>query len=61
LYPALRRMEEAGWVKAEWGMTEKNRQARFYALTSAGRKQLAEEEASWTRLKAGVGKVLRFA
>src|SRR5262245_51121788 len=61
LYPALRRMEEAGWVTAEWGMTEKNRQARFYALTSAGRRQLAEEEASWMRLRTGVGKVLRFA
>jgi PadR family transcriptional regulator, regulatory protein PadR len=61
LYPALRRMEEAQWVKAEWGTTEKNRQARFYTVTAAGRKQLAEEEASWARLTAGVAKVISYA
>src|SRR5215510_8217698 len=51
LYPALHRMEQDGWVRAEWGMTEKNRQARFYTLTSDGRKQLAREEESWARLR----------
>src|SRR5437660_11936384 len=61
LYPALHRMEQEGWVKAEWGMTEKNREARFYSLTPLGRKQLAQEEASWERLTSGVGKVLRYA
>src|SRR5216683_1592371 len=50
LYPALHRMEQDGWVRAEWGTTEKNRQARFYSLTAKGRKQLQEEEANWTRL-----------
>lgn len=61
LYPALHRMEQVGWVRAEWGMTEKNREARFYSLTPLGRKQLAEEEQSWARLTSGVGKVLRYA
>jgi PadR family transcriptional regulator len=61
LYPALHRMEQDGWVRAEWGTTEKNRQARFYALTAAGRKQLAQEQESWARLTDGVGRVLRFA
>ena len=44
LYPALHRMEQEGWVRAEWGITEKNREARFYSLTAKGRKQLAEEQ-----------------
>ena len=61
LYPALHRMEQAGWVRAEWGTTEKNREARFYSLTPRGRKQLAEEEENWARLTSGVGKVLRYA
>ena len=61
LYPALHRMEQAGWVRAEWGMTGKNREARFYSLTPLGRKQLAEEQESWVRLTSGVGKVLRYA
>jgi transcriptional regulator len=61
LYPALHRMEEQGWLKSEWGVTEKNREARFYALTARGRRQLAEEEASWQRLTEGVGRVLRYA
>src|ERR671927_280081 len=50
LYPALHRMEQEGWVRAEWGMTEKNREARFYSLTAKGRSQLTAEEASWARL-----------
>ena len=61
LYPALHRMEQAGWVRAEWRMTEKNREARFYSLTSLGHNQLADEEESWVRLTSGVGKVLRYA
>jgi len=61
LYPALHRMEQEGWLKAAWGTTEKNRQARFYTLTAAGRKQLAHEEESWARLTEGVRRVLRYA
>jgi PadR family transcriptional regulator, regulatory protein PadR len=61
LYPALHRMEQAGWVRAEWGMTEKNREARFYSLTAAGRRQLAQEQEQWARLTTGVGRVLRYA
>ena len=61
LYPALHRMEQLGWLRSEWGVTEKNRQARFYMLTAKGRKQLAVEEQSWSRLTAGVGRVLRHA
>ena len=61
LYPALHRMEQDGWLKGEWGTTEKNRQARFYSLTATGRKQLASEQESWARLTEGVGRVLRYA
>ncbi|MEO8032029.1 MAG: PadR family transcriptional regulator [Gemmatimonadota bacterium] len=61
LYPALHRMEQAGWVKADWGMTEKNRNARFYSLTAEGRKQLAAEQEQWARLTDGVSRVLRQA
>jgi len=59
LYPALHRMEQDGWVKAQWGLTEKNRQARFYTLTAAGRRQLVQEEAGWARLTEGVRLVLQ--
>ena len=61
LYPALHRMEGEGWIRAEWGTTETNREARFYSLTAAGRKQLLREEESWSRLTAGVRRVLRHA
>ena len=61
LYPALHRMEQAGWVKSEWGVTEKKREARFYALTPKGRAQLAREEETWARLTQGVTRVLRHA
>jgi PadR family transcriptional regulator len=61
LYPALHRMEQLGWLRSEWGVTEKNREARFYSLTTKGRRQLAIEEASWARLTEGVGRVLRYA
>src|SRR5918995_5501413 len=50
VYPALHRMEQQGWLRAEWGVTEKRREARFYAITATGRKQLAAEEESWARL-----------
>ncbi len=60
LYPALHRMEQDGWLRSEWGVTEKNREARFYSITARGKKQLAEEEASWARHTDGVRRVLRF-
>ena len=61
LYTALHRMEQDGWVSADWGTTENNRRARYYRLTSTGRKQLAEEEKNWERLTQAVAQVLRFA
>jgi PadR family transcriptional regulator, regulatory protein PadR len=61
LYPALHRMEQEGWVSAEWGVTENNRRARFYRLTAKGRKQLAEEEKNWEQLTQAVAHVLQFA
>jgi len=61
LYPALHRLEQEGWVRAEWGKTEKNREARFYSLTTQGRKQLMQEEESWKRLTEGVERVLGYA
>jgi transcriptional regulator len=61
LYPALYRMEEQGWVEAEWGASENNRRAKFYRLTRAGRKQLAAETASWQRLCGAVTRVLETA
>ena len=61
LYPALHRMEQTGWVQAEWGLTEKGRKARFYSLTPKGERQLAAERESWERLTKGVSRVLRYA
>src|SRR5262245_65722587 len=61
LYPALHRMEDEAWVRAEWGTTETGRQARFYSITAKGRKELAREEESWERLTEGVRLVLRYA
>jgi PadR family transcriptional regulator PadR len=58
LYPALHRLEEKGWIDAEWGSSENNRKARFYSLTRLGRRQLAEETESWERFAAAVGRVL---
>ena len=58
LYPALQRLESRGWIKAEWGISENNRKARFYALTKAGRKQLHHEAIQWRRLAAAIGRVL---
>lgn len=60
LYPALHRMTQAGWLKAEWGASENNRRARFYSISAAGRKQLADEEQNWAELTDAVARVLRF-
>jgi transcriptional regulator len=60
LYPALRRVEEAGWVESSWIISDTSRRARIYTLTAAGRRQLDEEEAKWQRLLQGVRHVLRF-
>jgi PadR family transcriptional regulator PadR len=58
LYPALQRLEDQGWISAEWGTSENNRKARFYTLTKTGRKQLAHETSQWERLSAAIGRVL---
>jgi transcriptional regulator len=59
LYPALHRLEHQGWITADWGTSENNRRARFYALTRAGRRQVETEVAKWERLSAGVNLVLQ--
>jgi transcriptional regulator len=61
LYPALHRMEQAGWIAAAWQTTESGRRARIYRLTRVGQKRLGDEEARWARLTEAVAKVLRFA
>ncbi len=61
LYPALHRLEHQGWVKAEWGVSELGRRARFYKLTTSGRKQLELETSNWVRLTAAIGRVLEEA
>jgi transcriptional regulator len=58
LYPALHRLEYKGWIQADWGSSENNRRAKFYALTAAGRKQLETELESWERLSAAIALVL---
>ncbi len=58
LYPALQRLEERNWISAKWGVSANNRKARFYALTSAGRKQLARETTKWRRLASAIGRIL---
>ena len=60
LYPALHRMEQEGWISAEWKLSENNRRARYYSLTAKGRKQLAREEVNWAQLTQAVASVLRF-
>ena len=59
LYPALHRMEEAGWIKARWVVTEYNRRARMYEITAAGRKQLEAEQARWHAVTGAVGLILK--
>ena len=61
LYPALRRLEERGWIRAEWGTSENNRRARFYELTTSGRRQLNQETASWEEFVLAVTRVLQTA
>lgn len=61
LYPALHRMEEAGWIKARWSKTEHKRRARIYEITPAGRKQLEAEEARWQAVTGAVGYILKHA
>jgi transcriptional regulator len=61
LYPALHRMEEAGWIRAEWMTKESGRRMRMYQLTAAGKKQLAEEEARWQAVSSAINRVLREA
>src|SRR5215216_6386841 len=58
LYPALYRLEDQGWIKAEWGVSENNRKAKFYTLTATGRKQLQAEEQSWAKLSLAISHVL---
>jgi PadR family transcriptional regulator, regulatory protein PadR len=59
LYPALHRLERRGWIKAKWGTSENNRRAKYYELTKAGQKQLAEEQDAWEKLTAAVAQVLK--
>jgi PadR family transcriptional regulator, regulatory protein PadR len=58
LYPALQRLEQRGWISAKWGTSTNNRKARFYSLTSAGRKQLVKETSKWKRLAAAIERIL---
>jgi len=60
LYPALHKLEQAGWIRAEWKPSENNRRARFYALTRLGRKHLEREAANWERLSAAISQVVRL-
>ena len=61
LYPALHRMEELSWITAEWKMSETKRRARFYRVTSSGKKQLVSESERWSSFSAGVSRVLKHA
>jgi PadR family transcriptional regulator, regulatory protein PadR len=58
LYPALHRLEDRGWVKSSWGLSENNRKAKFYELTATGKKQLAAERKRWQRVVAAIGRIL---
>lgn len=59
LYPALYRLEERGWVTADWGTSENNRKAKYYKLTAAGRRQLAQERSGWEKLSTAINLVLK--
>lgn len=61
LYPALVRLEQRGWIRSKWGVSENNRRARFYSLTKSGKKQLAVEAESWERMSALIARLLRGA
>ena len=58
LYPALHRLEEQGWIASEWGVSDNNREAKFYRLTRTGQRQLQRETEQWSRMSAAVGRVL---
>jgi PadR family transcriptional regulator PadR len=60
LYPALHKLEQEGWVTAQWKQTENNRRAKFYSLTGPGRKHLAAESANWNRLSSAISRVIRL-
>ena len=60
LYPALLKLEQEGWISSEWGTSENNRSARYYDITTRGRKQLAAEAEDWTRVAGVIGKLLRL-
>lgn len=59
IYPALLRLEQRGWIKPEWGVSENNRRAKYYSLTRAGRKQLEAETEDWKRISAVIARMLR--
>lgn len=61
LYPALQRMRQKGWIKAEWGQTPNNQRARYYTITALGQKQLGEQEEGYSELMAGVRRIMRPA
>lgn len=61
LYPALHRLERRGWIKAKWGTSKNNRQAKYYELTKSGRRQLEDQEAAWRKLSVAVGQILETA
>jgi transcriptional regulator len=60
LYPALHKLEQEGWIKAEWKQTENNRRAKFYSLTKSGRTQLEAESANWNRLSSAIARVVQW-
>jgi len=61
LYPSLHRLEQQGWIAAQWGVSDNNRRAKYYRLTKAGRRQLVEQIANWDRLSAAVARILQTA
>ena len=61
LYPALHRMDESGWIRSEWRASDNNRRARYYRITAAGRRQLAEEKSEWSRAADAMMRVLKLA
>jgi PadR family transcriptional regulator PadR len=61
LYPALHRLEQQGWIAAEWGPSDNNRKAKYYSLTKTGRKHLTSESASWERLSSAISTIVRMA
>lgn len=60
LYPALHRLEQQGWIDAEWGESDNNRRAKYYSLTKAGRRQLERESASWQRLSSAISSIVQM-